>query len=633
TKYADRLLEDLKKIDWSGKVVTAQRNWIGKSEGIVLKFETDMGDPIEIFTTRPDTFHGVTFIAISSRHPLLKTVKNLKNDVLEFVENSKVKTQKSNFGVEKEVSGVFTGYFAKHPLTGEKLPIWVANYVLLEYGEGAVMGVPAHDDRDLRFAKKYDLPVKEIKLPDINEAFMELKKKGIGKRKTNYHLRDWLISRQRYWGAPIPMINCPKCARLPDGQGWQPVPEADLPVTLPLIENFKPLGIHSTDSAELSRSPSSGQAGEAPLAQDKEFVNTKCPNCDGPAKRETDVCDTFLDSSWYYLRYPSSTFNTVPFDEKLTEKWLPVNMYIGGAEHSVLHLLYARFITKALFDLKFVSFDEPFPKFRAHGLLIKEGSKMSKSKGNIVNPDDYIVKFGADTLRCYLMFSGPFEQGGDFRDSGIEGMERFIKRVGRLMNYQLGRKDAKKFGHSAELSRSLRKPVRSSAHEIVSHDDRGAATSNGLDRAMNRAIKEITEDIENLRYNTAIAHIMEFVNELNKEKGKLDNIYLENLTLLLAPFAPFYGEEWWNMLGKNFSVHFQSWPEYDPEKVVFDVVVVAVQINGKIRDTIEVENSKAKDQKYVEDEARGSLKIQKYLEGSDIEKVIYVEGKIINFVI
>src|SRR3990167_4993144 len=416
------------------------------------------------------------------------------------------------------------------------------------------------------------------------------------------------------------MIFCDKCARLPSsrgeasgGQGWQAVPEEDLPVILPYIKNFKPLGIHSRHSAELSRSPSSGQAGEAPLAQDKEFVNTKCPNCDGPAKRETDVCDTFLDSSWYYLRYPSSTFNTVPFDEKLTEKWLPVNMYIGGAEHSVLHLLYARFITKALFDLKFLSFDEPFPKFRAHGLLIKEGSKMSKSKGNIVNPDDYIMKFGADILRCYLMFSGPFEQGGDFRDSGIEGMERFIKRVGRLMNYQLCRKDAKKFGHSAELSRSLR--------------------NKSLDRAMNRAIKEITEDIENLRYNTAIAHIMEFVNELNKEKDKLDNIYLENLTLLLAPFAPFYSEEWWSMLEKSFSVHSQSWPEYDPEKVVFDMVVVAVQINGKIRDTIEVENSKVKDQKHVEDEVKKSLKVQKYLEGSGIKKVIYVEGKIINFVI
>ncbi|MEK9178546.1 MAG: class I tRNA ligase family protein, partial [Patescibacteria group bacterium] len=606
TKYADRLLEDLKKIDWSEKVVNAQRNWIGKSEGIVLKFETETGSPIEVFTTRPDTFHGVTFIAISVYHPFLKSVKNLSTDVLEFVNKSKIKNKISKIDKGQEVSGVFTGHFVKHPGTGEKLPIWVADYVLMEYGEGAVMGVPAHDERDLRFAKKYDLPVKEIELENIEKVFEELEKKGIGKRKTNYHLRDWLISRQRYWGAPIPMINCPKC-------GWQPVSEKDLPVILPYIENFKPLGTHSAGHSTMSSDRiGSGQA-VGPLAQDKDFVNTKCPNCQGPAKRETDVCDTFLDSSWYYLRYPSSSFDTVPFDKEITEKWLPVNMYIGGAEHSVLHLLYSRFIWKVLYDLGYLNFssearpgsawDEPFPKFRAHGLLIKDGVKMSKSKGNIVNPDDYIVKFGTDILRCYLMFSGPFEQGGDFRDSGIEGMERFLKRVGRLINHQLERESDKK---------------------IVPRKN--------LDFAMNRAIKEVTEDVENLRYNTAIAHVMEYVNQISNIKYQISNIYLKTLILLLAPFAPFYAEEWWSMLGGDFSVHTQKWPEYDPKKVVFDTVTVAVQINGKTRDTIEIEGSKTEDQEFVEDEARKSLRIQKYLEGSQIKKVIYVPGKIINFV-
>ena len=755
TDYAERLLNDLSKIDWSEKVVNAQRNWIGRSEGLVLTFETDMGSPIKVFTTRPDTFHGVTFIAISVHHPILNSVKNLSNDVLEFINKLKTNEKKAKNREQKEVSGVFSGYYVTHPATGTKLPIWITDYVLKEYGEGAVMGVPAHDERDYIFAKKYDLPIKpviealfsqydgvggikkdqpfvereaikaivkhwsedkylvlkwkkvawgtwitggvekgqtpeeaaisEIKeetgylhpvlkktllrshsrfyhvpkaenrfahfhnfyfeLADgekkeisnkekeihevkwLSEAEIEsfltpedhiyawktllgeiksyegagiianskelngllvpdemqkvidwLVKKGIGEKKVHYHLRDWLISRQRYWGAPIPMIYCQK-------DGWQAVPEKELPVVLPHIKNFKPLG-----------------TGVAPLAQDENFVKTKCPKCGEEARRETDVCDTFLDSSWYFLRYPSAHLDNIAFDPLLIQKWLPVNMYTGGAEHSVLHLLYSRFITKVLFDLKLVSFDEPFPKFRAHGLLIKDGAKMSKSKGNIVNPDDYIVKFGADTLRCYLMFSGPFEQGGDFRDSGIEGMNRFLKRVWVLANKQLDVSSAK-----------------------------GSEAEKNLDHEMNKTIKGVIKDIENLHYNTALSKIMIYTNELTKH-GQFENKYLETLLLLLAPFAPFMTEELWQKMGKKPSIHLASWPSFDEAKTRSEEVTIAVQINGKVRSLINISQSEASSQDLIEAKAKEDPKIIKHLEEKSVKKVIYVPGKVINFV-
>ncbi|MBI2032701.1 MAG: leucine--tRNA ligase [Candidatus Levybacteria bacterium] len=682
TDYAERLLQDLKKIDWSEKVVVAQRNWIGKSEGLVLNFDTDMGSPVEVFTTRPDTFHGVTFIAISPHHPLLNSVKSLSKDALEYVEKSKVirstssgqENQKSKME-EKKVTGVFSGHYAIHPITKKKLPIWIADYVLMDYGTGIVMGVPAHDLRDFAFAKKYRLPIREViqsskfKVQSLEEAYegagklinsgewngwempSELEKvfdwleeKGFGKRKTNYHLRDWLISRQRYWGVPIPMVYCKK-------DGWQSVPESDLPVLLPYFKDFKPLG-----------------TGVAPLAQDEEFVKTKCPKCGGQADRETDVCDTFLDSSWYFLRYPSVGFDTFIFDEKITRKWLPVTSYIGGAEHSVLHLLYSRFITKVLFDLKFLDFYEPFPKFRAHGLLIKDGGKMSKSKGNVVNPDEYIEKFGADTLRCYLMFLGPFSEGGDFRDSGIEGMHRFLKRVWVLVDNQLDLKSDKEFD-----------PVRSSLAKVPkgTRVSDTSETSNGieakeLNREMNRAVKEITSDLENLRYNTAIAHIMEYVNEMSKfirstssgqerQKSKLHHKYIKTLLLLLAPFAPFLAEELWEMLqvskvpkvskGKRLappdtsgtlgtldtldtsSVHLHPWPSFDDNELIEENFVIVVQVNGKLRGSITIDRKQLTSDKAVEEKAKVNPKISKYIEGKQIKRVIYVKGKILNFVI
>ena len=669
TAFADRLLEDLKKIDWSEKVITAQRNWIGRKTGTMLSFESELGSPIEVFTTRPDTFHGVTFIVISPYHPVLSSVKNLENDVLEYIEKAKSSAEKAKDKTLKdEKTGVFSGYFATHPLSGNKIPVWIADYVLMDYGTGAVMGVPAHDSRDFDFAKKYDLPIVSVigggkegeayegsgeiinssewngweSPQDIPKIIDWLEKKGIGSKKVSYHLRDWLISRQRYWGAPIPMIFCDKCARLPSsrgeasgGQGWQAVPEEDLPVILPYIKNFKPLGIHSRHSAELSRSPSSGQAGEAPLSQDKQFIEAKCPNCGGVGRRETDVCDTFLDSSWYFLRYPVSDFKYIPFPSKNWENpksqipkpktdreignwkleignsaqraaWLPVHMYIGGAEHSVLHLLYSRFIAKALFDLGFLAFDEPFSKFRAHGLLIKDGGKMSKSRGNVVNPDQYIERFGTDALRTYLMFLGPFDQGGDFRDAGIEGMERFLRRVDRLINYQTG------------LGSDKKKQIPS------------------LDQAMNKTIREVTDDLQGLRYNTAIAHIMEYVNELTREKSALDEEYLKNLIFLLAPFAPFYSEEWFQSLSEDKStfnsVHLHKWPEYDPENIIEDIVIMAIQVNGKTRDILEFTTAESKSEALVKERALASEKVKRHM-GSEPKKVIYVEGKIINFVV
>ena len=455
-------------------------------------------------------------------------------------------------------------------------------------------------------------------------------KKGFAKKASHYHLRDWLISRQRYWGAPIPMVYCPK-------DGWQPVAEEDLPVLLPYIENFKPLG-----------------TGVAPLAQDEKFVNAKCPVCQGSAKRETDVCDTFLDSSWYFLRYPVSNFDSVPFastawkskiknqnskaignlkleigNSAKRARWLPVPMYIGGAEHSVLHLLYSRFITKVLFDQKLIDFDEPFTKFRAHGLLIKDGAKMSKSRGNVINPDNYIKRFGADTLRCYLMFLGPFNMGGDFRDSGIEGMERFLKRVRRLVESNLASALRQAQGKKNQSGKKSAKNYPNLENE----------------KSINRAIKEVGEDVENLRYNTALAKIMELVNDLIASKDTIDPKYLRTLLILLGPFAPYLSEELWERLrlsgintdettdSRRLSVHVQKWPEFDQTKLEEEDVNIAVQVNGKLRAVLKVENSNLKVQSYVEDKARADQKISKYLEGKQVKKVIYVPGKIINFVV
>lgn len=640
TTYAEKLLAGLDRIDWTESVKTSQRNWIGKSEGVRIKFKIEnqelKNEEIEVFTTRPDTLYGATFMVISPQHPILSKIKKSK-ELEEYIEKIK-KTKNEKTGLPSEAlgkDGVFSGINAINPVNGEKIPVWVADYVLMTYGTGAIMAVPAHDARDFAFAKKFNLPIREvvsggnvsgeayvgdgklinsgdwngIKVPqEISKTIENLEKKNIGKKDFNYHLRDWLISRQRYWGAPIPMVFCENCFEAkksyfgtqksqvtgfvePSDQmyGWFPVEDKDLPVTLPKIENFKPLG-----------------TGEAPLSQDPSFINTNCPNCGSPAKRETDVCDTFLDSSWYFLRYPSTDFDTVPFDSKITKKWLPVSIYIGGAEHSVLHLLYSRFVGYVLHDLGYTEFDEPFPKFRAHGLIIKEGAKMSKSKGNVVNPDDYVKKFGADAIRLYLMFLGPFQQGGDFRDSGMEGMGRFVKRISKFVNYQL-----------------------------ESSSDKFLTTPN-MDKSMNKTVKSVSRDIENLSYNTAIARIMEYVNELTRgaNDAVVDRKYIETLLLLLAPFAPYLTEELFQKLkGDVGSIHKTAWPGFDETALIEENIAIAVQINGKLRDILNVSLIQSSSEDEVKKIALESPKIQNYTRNQEIKKTIYIPGKVLNIVI
>lgn len=549
TDYAERLLTGLDKIDWSERVVKAQRSWIGKSKGMMIEFKSGE-EKIKVFTTRPDTLNAVTFLATSEM----------------YEEGS------------KEKKGEFTGKYAISPLDGRKIPIWKTNYVTPGYGTGTIMGVPAHDERDMDFAKKYHLDVVN-KDPD-KKLWDEIENKGWGTKHTNYHLRDWLVSRQRYWGAPIPMIKCDKC-------GWVAVPEKDLPVLLPSISDYKPEG-----------------TGRGPLANHKEFFEVKCPKCGGEAKRETDVMDTFVDSSWYFLRYPSvgeKSASLMPFDEKVTKKWLPVNLYFGGAEHSVLHLMYARFVTMVLNDLGYLDFGEPAPKFFAHGLMIKDGAKMSKSRGNVVNPDDYIKKFGADALRLYLAFMGPMDASPDFRDSGMEGAGRFLGRVWRLFTES-------KISSDEQLN-----------DEVVSK--------------LHQTIKKVTEDIEKYKYNTAISSLMELMNVMNEHKVNSSDC-LKKMALLLAPFAPHMMEEVWvEYLHMPFSIHKASWPTYEAKYIVQNEVMVVVQINGKVRGQLIMSSAEATDQKKVEEVARKDIKVAGYLDGQIIKNTILVPGKLINFVI
>jgi len=602
TKYADKLLKNLEWIDWSERTKLAQKNWIGRSEGALIRFQVSgFRFQIEAFTTRPDTLFGATYLVIAPEHQIVEELKNqilnLK-EVKSYIEESKKKTELERTELIKKKTGIeLKGIKAVNPANNEEIPVFVADYVLSSYGTGAIMAVPGHDQRDFDFAKKYNLPIIEVVSPDgrkqilsqayegegslINsgkytgmkseEAKQEITRFIKGKKTVNYHLRDWLISRQRYWGPPIPIIYCQKC-------GGVPVPEKDLPVLLPDVKNFRPTGKDA-----------------APLALVKKFVKTKCPKCKGQAKRETDVSDTFLDSSWYYFRYPSAKFKDYAFDKQLTKKWLPVDMYIGGQEHAVLHLMYSRFITMALHDLGYIDFEEPFKKFRAHGLITKGGMKMSKSKGNIVNPDDYYKKYGADTLRMYLMFIGPFFEGGDWQDRGIVGIKRFLDKL-----WELGKKVKK------------------------------GTQNQKLNILVNKTIKKVTEDLENLRYNTAISALMILVNKIAKEKN-ISIFHYSTLLTLLAPFAPHITEELWQKTGEKGSIHNQQWPKYDPKLVKEETITLVIQINGRVRDKIEVETSLS------EEEAKKLTlereKVKKWIEGKKVKKVIFVPGKLINIVI
>ena len=647
TDYAERLLNNIPGLNWSEKVKVSQKQWIGKSEGVTYRFKVkDLDIYFEMFDSVPQTFMAQTFTVIapehSKVHDLVKGTQHEK-PVMDFIEKIKKKKIAKQFDIDKETEGVFTGRYIEYKPTGKLIPIWVASFVIAEYGSG-VVNSSAHDERDFAFAKKYDIPLHPVMFPEdpkeaekvknleycyhhASDGILEepaqfkgrrwaevrediinyIEEKGFGKKSAQYHLRDWLISRQRYWGPPIPMIFCPACAKASAGKenaGWQAVPEKDLPVLLPDVEDWRPEG-----------------TGTSPLANHPEFYKTTCPNCGGEARRETDVSDTFLDSSWYFFRYISTDDLTCPWKPERAKKWLPVTMYIGGAEHSVLHLLYSRFLTMVFNDLGLIShFEEPFTRFYAHGLLIKEGAKMSKSKGNVVIPDAYIKKYGADTLRAYLMFAGPFNLGGDFQDTGIEGMHRFLKRAWTLVTLA-GPNGASVAGSSL----------------------------------MDKTIKKVTEDLENLRYNTAIASLMEYYNSLSKQK-EVSKEEIEVFLKLLAPFAPHMTEELWQTLNKasvadknflgpairlssseNFisslsfkSIHKEPWPEYDPKMLEEGEVTMAVQINGKTRDILRLSSGEA--QNLVEKKAKESEKVKKHLEGKKIKKTIYVEGKIINFV-
>jgi leucyl-tRNA synthetase len=621
--YAERLLNNLERIDWSETTKTAQRNWIGKSEGAEISFVTlgtgnrrepaeggQMGTgslSIPVFTTRPDTVFGATYLVLAPEHPLVSqlTTDEQRAEVEAYRERTKRQDLVSR-KVTREKTGVFTGSHATNPATGAPVPIWIADYVLMEYGTGAIMAVPGHDERDFEFATVFSLPIVRVvaaegenghtpldaaytentsgrlvnsdqfdgkTVPEAKRAITEwLASRGAGRAVVNYRLHDWCISRQRYWGPPIPIIYCDQC-------GPQPVPEKDLPVTLPDIEDFRP-----------------DDSGVSPLARHESWYVVPCPKCGGRARRETDVSDTFLDSAWYFLRYPSADRDDVPFDPDLTRKWLPVDSYIGGNEHAVLHLMYSRFITMVLHDMGYLEFEEPFTRFRAHGHIIREGAKMSKTKGNIVVPDQYYEQWGADTFRTYLMFLGPYEEGGDFRDQSISGVRRFLDRVWA---------------------------------SVTEATTEGTADPEVM-RKLHQTIRKVTDDIPRLAYNTAIAAMMTYVNVVRQGERTPHRDELEPLVQLVSPFAPHLAEELWEQLGHRGSVFDAGWPAFDPELAREQTIELAVQVNGKMRGTVRVAPDVTKEDALQV--ALGAPAIARFVTGEP-KKVIFVPGRLLNVVV
>ncbi len=623
TDYAEKLLDGLDKLPgWPEHVKTMQRNWIGKSTGAEVDFPIDgLDKTIRIFTTRPDTIYGVTFMAIAPESPLVSELvtSEQKAEVEDFLARVALEDRFKRTSLEAKKEGVFLGRYAVNPLTGERIPIYVANYILYEYGTGAIMAVPGHDQRDFDFAKEYGIDIKQVVRPKdgdwnvqerpyegegiivnsgefnglesskgIEEITKYIEEKGYGKRSVQYKLRDWLISRQRYWGAPIPVVYCDKC-------GIVPVDEKDLPVRLPENVEFLPTG-------------------QSPLTLSEEFKHTTCPKCGGPAHREVETMDTFVDSSWYYLRYVNPKLEDRPFETEDVNNWLPVDQYIGGVEHAVLHLLYSRFITKVLNDLGYVNFDEPFDNLFTQGMIYKDGWKMSKSKGNVVSPDDMIQKYGADTLRMYILFMAPPEKDAEWNDAGIEGVNRFIR---RLWNNYYRILDL--LSSDNESSLDLTKEEKS------------------LRRKLHSMIKKIKEDIEGgFKFNTAIAGLMEFNNQLmeyldnvERPNTKLLKEVAENVALILSPFAPHMAEEMWNDLGKDTLIVNEKWPEYDPSALEQEEMTIVVQVNGKVRGKLIVPVDITEDEikKAALEEASRSI------EGKTVMNVIYVKGKLINIVV
>ena len=603
TRYAQQLLDGLDTLDWSDSTRTMQHNWIGRSEGALIRFDLEgcARDNVTVYTTRPDTLFGATFLVVGADHPELEDFvpRERLGDVNAW-RNRLRPTDEPDFSV-----GIEAGSQAVHPLTGERVPVWIAPYVLGGYGTGAIMAVPANDERDWQFAKAHGLPIVAVisggdvsadEAPHTREGTLinsdgfdglssadgkqriveRLQELGRGEATVQYKLRDWLISRQRYWGPPIPIIHCPD-------DGPVPVPNEDLPVLLPELEDFRPTG-----------------TGVSPLATVDDWVNVTCPQCGGPARRETDVSDTFLDSAWYFLRYPSTDFDDVAWDEERTATWLPVDMYIGGNEHAVRHLLYSRFIMRVFHDMGLVPAPEPFTRFRAHGIITRDGRKMSKTYGNVVNPDEYIERYGADTFRLYMMYLGPYMSGGDFRDAGIAGMVRFLHRVWRL------------------------------AQTATSYDTHDVAR----ERRRHLLIKRVDDDIAELGYNTAIAFLMEFARDVDQETQRGDGrrVDAETLLLLLAPFAPFITEELWQRMGHDGSVHETGgWPPYDPDLARVQRVTVAITVNGKVRDQLEVDAGTDQDQ--LRRLALAQPRIRDLLEGREPSKVVAVVDRIVNIVV
>ncbi len=621
TDYVEELLSGLDKINWPEKTKLMQRNWIGKSVGAEIVFSVEGSDEkIKVFTTRPDTVFGVTYVVLAPEHPLVDKLTNTenKNKVEAYLDSIKSLTEIERTSTVKEKTGVPIGANAINPANGKEIPIWIADYALLTYGTGCVMAVPGQDERDWEFATKFNLPIirtveppkdfqGEAYLgdgPAISSDFLnglnvvDAKKKIIGwleennhgTKKINYRLRDWLISRQRYWGTPIPIIHCPRC-------GEVPVDEKDLPVELPYKVEFK-------------------SEGASPLLSNEEFINVKCPKCGGEGKREADTMDTFMDSSWYYLRYLDPKFDAAAFNQKLADEWTPVDMYVGGAEHATMHLLYARFIHKFLRDIKLVNSDEPFSTLLHQGTITNNGAKMSKSKGNVVNPDDFTSEFGADVFRLYLMFMGPYELGGDWSDKGIAGTDRFVQ---RSYDFFVRYKDI------------LKKASPKETYDIDSLSNE----EKSVYKKINQTIKKYDEEINNFRFNTAIASLMELLNELKYLKNCSDEICaytLKRFAVMLEPVAPHLGEECWNLLGNENSLMEQPvWFKVDPKGLLEDSVNIAVQINGKLRATLELPMNS--EQETVKKSVFAEDKILKHTQDKQIVKEIFVKNKIYNIVV
>lgn len=608
TQYAERLLNDLETLDWPEKVKKMQSDWIGKSFGAEIDFSVlDQEQKIKVYTTRPDTLFGATFMVLAPEHELVSAISSeeQKEAVEDYVFKASMKSSVDRMQ-DKEKTGVFTGSYAINPLNGAKVPIWISDYVLADYGTGAIMCVPAHDERDFDFATKFELPIIQVivkegdEVKPLKEAYVEdgvmvnsgvfdgmkasdakaaiinyLEEHEIGKKTTNYKLRDWVFSRQRYWGEPIPIIHCEKC-------GAVPVPEDQLPVTLPNVKSYQPTG-----------------TGESPLADIEEWVNTNCPSCGGKAKRETNTMPQWAGSSWYFLRYVDVNNDQELVSREKAKEWLPVDMYVGGIEHAVLHLLYARFYTKFLYDIGVVEFEEPFKRLFNQGMICKNGAKMSKSKGNVVSPDELVQDYGCDSLRLYELFVGPPELDSEWDDRGIDGVYRFINRFWNL---------------------------------VMNSKDQAVGATREMEKLRHQMIYEITNRLDNFNLNTVISGFMEYTNKLidvAKTEGSLDMETVKTMIVLIAPFAPHMAEELWESIGQTDTVFNEAWPVYDEEKMKEDAIEMPVQVNGKVKATIQIGLEEDKDS--VLSKAREA--VDGKLDGKSIVKEIYVPNKIINLVV